>query len=369
MTRNRFWFFGLAVLMLAGTVLAGCGGDRRPRTARDPYRFIRDHNLERLPRFDIPIEINDRVVAWMEYFQGPGRNHFRRYMERSGRYVPLMQEILKKNRMPADLVYIAMIESGFNTQARSWANAVGPWQFISGTGKRYGLRIDSHVDERRDPYKSTQAAVDYFRDLYGEFGDWYLSMAGYNAGEGRVRRAIASTGSRNFWEIASDRDALRPETRDYVPKYIAAAIMAKTPERFGFEKVDYREPFDYDVAQVETQTDLSVIGKCAGVSEDDIFDLNPHLIRGSTPPGMRNYEIRVPRGTQRVFKERYAALPEDDRIQIARYEVRKGDTLSRVARRYGVSASALASVNGLNPKHQRIRVGSTLVIPTGSAAR
>ena len=368
MTLNRFGILSFISALAAVIVLSGCGGSGRPRSAHDPNRFIREHNLGKLPRFDIPIEINDRVVAWMEYFQGPGRKHFQRYMERSGRYVPLMQEILKKNGMPADLIYIAMIESGFNTQARSWANAVGPWQFIGATGRRYGMRIDSHVDERRDPYRSTQAAVDYFRDLYGEFKDWYLAMAGYNAGEGTVRRAIASTGSRNFWEIAADRSALRPETRDYVPKFIAAAIMAKTPERFGFEKVDYRAPFDFDVAQVETQTDLGVVAKCAGVSEDDIVDLNPHLIRGATPPGERNYQIRLPRGTQKAFKERYAALPPDERITVVRYEVRKGDTLSRVARRYGVSQANLAAANGLNRKHQHLKVGSVLTIPSGSSA-
>ena len=371
MTLNRIWLFGLVAAVFCASVLSGCGGDRRPRTAHDPYRFIRDHNLERLPRFDIPIELNDRVVAWMEYFQGPGKKHFRRYLERSGRYIPLMQEILKKNKMPADLVYIALIESGFNTQARSWANAVGPWQFISATGKRYGMRIDSYVDERRDPYRSTQAAVDYFRDLYGEFKDWYLAMAGYNAGEGRVRRAIASTGSRNFWEIAADRKALRPETRDYVPKYIAAAIMAKMPERFGFERIDYKPSFDsdYETASVDTQTDLGVIARCAGVTEEDIFDLNPHLVRGTTPPGSRDYEIRVPRGKVRTFNKSYAALSPEERIQTTRYVVRKGDTLYRVAKRYGVSTSALAEANGLNSKRSRLRTGSTLTIPSGKSAR
>lgn len=364
MARIRFGLIGCVLLSLALVVIAGCAG-KRPRTAHDPYRFIQDHNLGSLPRFDIPVEVNDRVVAWMEYFQGPGRGHFRRYLERSGRYVPLMYEILKKNGMPSDLVYVAMIESGFNTQARSWASAVGPWQFIASTGRRYGLKIDSWVDERRDPYKSTQAAVDYFRDLYGEFGDWYLAMAGYNGGEGRVRNAISSTGSRNFWEMGS---AFRPETRDYVPKFIAAALMAKMPERFGFEKIDYKTPFNYETAEIETQTDIPVIAQCAGVSEEDIVDLNPHLVGGTTPPYERNYHIRLPKGTSHQFREKYAALPQEERIQVVRYEVRKGDTLARVARRYGVSAATLARANGLSLRQKRIPVGMELTIPRNGRA-
>lgn len=365
MIRNTMRMVVVAAVVAGMVGMVGCAGGGRARTAHDPYRFIKDHNLGNLPKFDIPIEVNDRVVAWMEYFQGPGRNHFRRYMERSGRYMPLMQEILRKNGMPSDLIYIALIESGFNTQARSSASAVGPWQFISATGRRYGLRIDGFVDERRDPYRSTQAAVQYFRDLYNEFGDWYLAMAGYNAGEGRVRQAIESTGTKNFWNM---NDAFRAETRDYVPKFIAAAIMAKMPERFGFEKIDYRQPFDYEVAPVESQTDIPVIAKCAGVSEDDILDLNPHLVGGTTPPSENNFHIRLPRGTARQFREKYAALSKEERLQIVRYEVRRGDTLARVARRYGVSVATLASVNGLSARQRRLPVGMTMTIPRGGMA-
>lgn len=364
MSRNRK-FVMLALTLSIAFWLSACSGKR---VAHDPKRFIREHSLERLPRFEIPVEMNDRVVAWMEYFQGPGRSHFERYLQRSGRYVPLMQEILKREGMPKDLVYIALIESGFNTRARSYASAVGPWQFIQGTGRRYNLRIDGWVDERRDPYKSTQAAAQYFKDLYSEFGDWYLAMAGYNAGEGRVRGAIAMTGSRNFWEMTDDKRAFRAETRDYVPKYIAAAIMAKMPERFGFEGVNYQEPLDFDTGVVETQTDVSVIARCAGASEDDISDLNPHLVRGATPPGARNYEIRIPKGKSAVFAEKYAALPESERIQIVKHEVRKGDTLARIAKRYGVSASAIAAANNLRVSKHRLVRGSTLVIPAGSMA-
>ncbi|MFH0799458.1 MAG: LysM peptidoglycan-binding domain-containing protein, partial [Pseudomonadota bacterium] len=369
MFRHRQMFIGLAVVLFAAALLSACGGSRAV-VARDPKRFIREHELERLPKFDIPVEMNDRVVAWMEYFQGPGRKHFRRYLERSGRYIPLMQEILKREGMPKDLVYIALIESGFNTQARSWAGAVGPWQFMPYTGKDYGLKIDGWVDERRDPYKATAAAAEYFKDLHGQFGDWYLAITSYNAGPGRVQRAIEATGTRNFWELSENRKVLLPEQRDYVPKYIAAAIIAKMPERFGFDRIDYKNPFDFDKGSVETQTDISVIAKCAGVSEDDIVDLNPHLVRGATPPEAHNYEIRLPRGTSRAFHEKYAALSKEERIQVVRYQVQRRDTLASIARRYGISARQLASANGLSQTRGRLERGTTLTIPvSGASAR
>ncbi len=341
-----------------------CSGKRKVNSAQ----YIREHNLQRLPRFDIPVVINDRVVAWLDYFTGAGRKHFRRYLQRSGRYMGLMQEILREEGMPQDLVYISLIESGFNCHARSHANAVGPWQFIRGTARRYGMQVGAWRDERRDPYIATRAAAAYYRDLYTEFGDWYLAMAGYNAGEGRVRKAIRQTGSKDFWVIASHRRALRPETRDYVPKFIAAAIIAKMPERFGFGDVPRDPPFEFEEAVVETQTDLGVVAKCAGVDEAAIVDLNPHLHRGATPHGKKDYRVRVPKGSGKQFRLAYAKLPKEERVQIVRYRVKQGDTLSKIARRYGVSVKAIAQANNIR-SYRRLRRGADLVIPVGGAAR
>ena len=345
-----------------------CSSSNSPRGNVNAAKFIREHNLKSMPRFDIPIVVNDRVIAWMDYFQGAGKKHFRRYLERSGRYMPLMRKILAEEGVPQDLVYISLIESGFNVHARSHANAVGPWQFIRSTGKRYNMKIDTWVDERRDPYLATHAAAQYFKYLYGEFGDWYLAMAGYNAGEGRVGRALKRTGARDFWELASHRRALRAETRDYVPKFIAAAIIAKMPERFGFADVKTHDPFEFEVVTVETQTDLAVIAKCAGVKTDVIADLNPHLHRGATPHGRKNYKIRVPVDTSNKFNLAYVALPKSERIQIVHYRVKGGDTLSRIARRYGVSVRTLAGANNIK-SYRRLRKGKTLVIPMGGAAK
>ena len=323
----------------------------------------------KLPEFDIPIVVNDRVVAWLDYFQGAGRGHFARYLARSGRHVPVMQDILKKYAMPQDLVYIALIESGFSARAYSRAHAVGHWQFIKGTGRHYGLAVNNWVDERRDPHKATVAAARYLRDLFDEFGDWYLAMAAYNAGEGKIRKAIQRTGTRNFWEmIERDRRYLRAETKDYVPKFIAAAILAKSPERFGFGDVVYEQPVEVEKVKVDTQTDLQVVARCAEVGTSELEDLNPELIRGTTPPSAGNYEILLPKGAGNKFEVAFAKLPPSERLMVVRHQVRRGDTAGRIAKRYGVSVRELLAANGLRSA-AAIKRGTNLVIPTGGEAK
>lgn len=358
------WLLVVAVFLS----FTSCSSHKRVRTAYDARKYISEHDLKHLPQSNIPVVVNERVVAWMEYFQGAGRKHFKRYLERSARYLPLMQAILREQGMPTDLVYIALIESGFNNHAYSHAAAVGPWQFIRTTGQMYGLKVNAWIDERRDPIRATYAAARLFRDLYGDYGDWYLAMVGYNAGPGRVKKAMEVTGSRDFWVWADHRKALRAETRDYVPKFLAAMIMAKSPEKFGFTDLNYQQPWEHESAAVETQTDLSVIAKCAGVSEDAIADLNPHLMRGVTPPDQRHYKVRLPKGRTKDFLLAYAKIPEDERITIVRHKVRRGDTMYKIARKYGVSTGALASANGIS-RRAKLRRGKTLVIPVGSHAK
>ncbi len=348
----------LAVISIAA--LFGCADGKRSRSSIDASRLLRG-GPGALPKFDIPIEVNDRVIAWVEYFQGAGRKRFQLYLERSGRYMPMMRQILKEEGLPQDLVYISLIESGFSPHAYSRAHAAGLWQFIRSTGKMYGLSSDDWVDERRDPYKATRAAARLFRDLYKDYGDWYLAMVGYNAGPGRVKKAISITGSKNFWVMADDRHALRAETRDYVPKFIAAAIIAKMPEKFGFNGIAYHDPLDYDTYTVDSQTDLSVIAQCSGSDIEEIRWLNPHLVSGVTPPSGPN-EIRIPKGTAETFGEKYAAIPQEERVRIVRHTVKKGDTLHKIAKRYGVSANALAVANNIN-RHSHLKRGSTLSIP------
>ena len=318
------------------------------------------HSLKGV-KFDIPVTINDRVSTWIDYFaNGSGRKHFERYLSRSTRFVPTQLSILKEVGVPKDLIFLSMIESGFNTHAYSSAAASGLWQFIRSTGRLYGLVSDYWIDERRDPVKATTAAAQHLKDLYGEFGDWYLAFAAYNAGAGKVRRAIAATGSNNFWDLANS-SYLRQETKDYVPKILAAAIISKSPEKYGFENVIYQDPIATEKVNVSTPTDVDVIAECAGVDADLIRLVNPELVRNMTPPDRPNYEINIPRGTRSLFEKKYARLSPAERLKYVQYVARNGDTLRGVAAENGVS---VASLMNANPSlGSRLHSGQSVVIP------
>jgi membrane-bound lytic murein transglycosylase D len=340
--------------------------DASARAWKRVYKNKSHPKLGKIPRSDVPLQVNHRVLHWVEYFTKNewNRARFARYLQRSGRYIELMHAALERHGMPKDLVYIALIESGFRNDARSHAAAVGTWQFIRSTGRGYGLDIGPYVDERRDPEKAVDAAARYLKNLYNEFGDWYLAMAGYNAGEGRVRRAIRRYGTTNFWQLASHRGAFRQETRDYVPKYIAATILAKSPERYGFRGVQYDEPLEYDTAKIRGQTSLHAVADAARVSVSTIEALNPELHAGVTPPG--KYELNLPVGKASTFKRRFPKVARKYRVQTeksVRYRVRRGDTLSRIAQRHGVSTRKLMAANGIRSA-RRLRAGKMLRIPT-----
>lgn len=321
------------------------------------------------PAPDIPLVVNERVAAWVSYYQGPGRSSFERYLVRSGTYEQMVSKILKEEKVPDELLYVAFIESGFNPHARSRANAVGMWQFIRGTGKLYDLKIDSWVDERRDVEKSTRAAARYLRDLYTEFGDWYLALASYNAGEGRIRRAIHRGDTRDFWKLSDPRERLLPrETRDYVPKYLAARMMASQPQKYGFGRIMRDVPLTFEWSAVATQTSFDVIAKCAGVSTAEISNLNPELIRLATPPRQDGYRIRLPQGTAAAFQVALAKVPREERITIVYHHIRSGETLSSIARRYGIATPALASANNISVR-KTIYPGQRLVVPVGPSSK
>ena len=247
--------------------------------------------------YDIPITINKQVEFFIEYFQTRVSKRFGIWLARSGRYVPMMRAILKEHGLPEDLVYLAMIESGFSCKAYSRAHAVGPWQFIRGTARRYGLKVNYWVDERRDPVKSTYAAAKYLRDLYAEFNSWYLAAAGYNAGEVKIRRALARYGADDFWSISQrKRRYLKQETKQYVPKMIAAALIAKNPSKYGFDDIKYDAPLKFDQVKVYAGTSVSVAAKLIGLKTGAISELNPELRRWCTPPTDGMYTLRVPAG-------------------------------------------------------------------------
>lgn len=362
------------VLAVCAVFVAACagnqGGSRHAHTKYRPthrtYAGGYHPAVGKLPASDMPLVVNDRVIKWVNYFTaGKGRDSFSRYLQRSGKFLPMMRETLRRKGMPQDLVYLALIESGFRNDAKSHASAVGTWQFIRSTGMNYGLDIDSLIDERRDPEKAVAAAADYLRNLHGEFGDWYLAMAGYNAGEGRIRQAVNQCGSRNFWDITNARCVLRPETQDYVPKYIAATIIAKNPKQFGFTGIDYHAPLNYETVTVAGQADLDTVAEAAGVPAQSVRELNAALHAGVTPPG--NYAVKVPVGTAHKVERNLAKLAGQPRTVMAGYTVRRGDTLEQIARKNGVPAQRLMAINGLASR--KVRRGMVLNVPRDHVLR
>jgi membrane-bound lytic murein transglycosylase D len=333
--------------------------------------------------WDLPVTRNERVDDWIGFLQGANGEKTRLWLERSGKYGPMIRAELRRRGMPEDLVYLALIESGFSPRATSSAAAVGIWQFIAETGRRYGLQVTNELDERRDPVKATSAALDYLQDLYDRFGSWYLAAAAYNTGENRVERILRERagGARGddslFWRIAP---YLPRETRNYVPLMLAAGHIGKQPGEFGFEEVAYQEPLAFDIAWVPGATDLSLIARAAGVESAVLADLNPHLVRQRTPSG-RGWAVRLPQGARTAFTQGFPKLYQEYRLAQVdapvkqasvvagrTHRVRRGETLGHIARRYGVSVAALRSANGdLNPR--RLSVGRKLVVPGGTATR
>lgn len=413
-------------------------------------------------QFDLPITINSRVEHWIDYFTGRGRKHFTRYLERSEFFIPYIAPLLRQNGMPEDLVYLAMIESGFNNFARSHAKAVGPWQFISATGKRYGLMVNWWVDERRDIRKSTLAAVGYLRELYNMFGAWELAAASYNAGEGKIARGVRRYGTKDFWVLSKQR-FLRPETRDYVPKIIAAALIAKNREQFGFpasqqkpgageaiagdgevvKVVKTDKPLEDDqninnpniqaslesddegdetldrtddgggsdskgvtpatlsvpaegqidegkLAQaqplarpvptphvtkdgqvggeelaefeVRSPADLLKVARAAGISYLTVKALNPEILRWCTPPSVSTYRLRLPASTKEKFMATYNHEAYPRQVTFMTYQVRRGETLSRIAGQYGIKVDPISDLNGVSPK-MKLRNGVKVLLP------
>ncbi len=331
-----------------------------------------DHGLEKLrAEFDIPIDVNEAVVSYVRFFQLPlVRPHYVKYLGRGHRYIPRYQQIMREEGVPEDTVFLAMIESGFANYATSRARAVGPWQFIAPTGRLFGLKQDFWVDERRDPEKAAHAAARFLKALYRQTGDWRLAWAGYNAGLGTVQRAQAR-GYPDYWSMvaAKGRRALRAETKGYVPKLMAAAIMARHPEAFGFkpEEIEAERWPDSEEVTIPDAAPLALIAAAAGVGEAELVELNPELRRAITPP--RPYQLKIPAASAATFAANWPAMKSQVRVAIFEgHVVRRGETLSGLAVRYGVSIDGIVALNPrLNPR--ALRIGTELVIPRVAARR
>jgi membrane-bound lytic murein transglycosylase D len=313
---------------------------------------------------------HDRVKYYLDFFQDHGRERMGIWLTRMPRYEAMIRERLQREGLPGDLVYLALIESGFSNTATSRAKAVGMWQFMKRTAKGYGLRVDSWVDERRDPYKATDAAVRHLRDLNRRFGSLYLAAAAYNAGSGKVSRGLIRLPDEESDSINSDATffrlydtkLLRRETKDYVPKLIAAALIAKQPRRYGFD-VGTAEPAAYDSIVVPDMTGLDVIARLADTTVAVIRELNPQYLRLTTPPGFRSV-IRLPPGRGVATVAAYAELPPRRRVTFIEHFVVRGETPGGIARRYRVSQAMLMAANP-KLKSRRMRIGQRVVVPTG----
>jgi membrane-bound lytic murein transglycosylase D len=315
--------------------------------------------------FIIPFHENEVASQAVErniiLFSDKIRDRFTVYLSRSGSYLDMMKEILRKKDVPEDIVFLSLIESGFNPNAYSVAHAAGPWQFIASTAKRYGLEIDWWKDERRDPVKSTAAAADYLKDLYGMFGSWNLAMAAYNAGEGRIMKAMRRSNADDYWDLLGTTH-IRPETKEYVPRFIAASMIAANPQEFGFGEIEYRAPMSYEEVELAEPVDLAVAAQCAETTVEEIKRLNPELRRWCTPPDAPLYTLRVPEGTRELFLDNLASIPEDERFTIDHYKVRKGDTFRSIGKKTGIPVEAILSLNATE-KIMPLKSGTTIYLP------
>ena len=357
--------------------LIGCQGLQHNLTSR-PYARISQHEASssqvqlqlKEPYVssygEVPTDDHPAVDKWINYFQNNGREHIEKYLSRSTRYIPMMKQVLREYKLPEDLVYVAMIESGFNSRAHSTASAVGYWQFIADTGRRYGLKINSHVDERRDPVLATRAAAAYFKDLYSTFESWYLALASYNAGEYRISRANLAHYSRNFWYLI-ERRAFPRETANYIPKFIAAVRIGKDPEKYGFTDIIYQAPMEYDTIHLPHPISLKKLATNINIDYEQLRHLNPRY-RGKYVPleDEEGTTLRVPIG----MKERATAVIAQCKMRAPKYmhsdyfsyRVRRGDNLSQIAHRYRTTVSILRRINNMS-KNSILLAGSRIKVP------
>jgi len=295
---------------------------------------------------DLPLMMTDQVAGYINYFSSRGRGTLEHALARAGRYQDMIQRVLKKEGVPQDLIYLAQAESGFHPLALSHAGARGIWQFMSSRAKGYGLERNWWVDERQDPEKATRAAARHLKDLYNEFGDWYLAMAAYNSGPGTVQSAVKRTGYVDFWELYR-RNVLPKETRNYVPIILAVTIMAKNPEQYGLDDVVREKPVPYDTAKINYPVDLRLVAECVDASAADLQDLNPSLLRLTTPKN-QEFELHLPVGTKDKFLTAIAAIPPGMRVWWRYHKVAPGDTLASIGRRYRTSSKTIAEANNLD---------------------
>jgi membrane-bound lytic murein transglycosylase D len=315
---------------------------------------------------DLPLMMTDQVASYISYFSTRGRGTLENALARSGRYEDMIRRILKEEGVPQDLIYLAQAESGFRPLALSRAGARGIWQFMGSRAKGYGLERNWWLDDRQDPEKSTRAAARHLKDLYNEFGDWYLAMAAYNSGPGTVQSAVKRTGYADFWELYR-RNVLPKETRNYVPIIVAVTIMAKNPTQYGLEDIQKEKTTPTDVVKIDYPVDLRLVAECVDASAKDLQDLNPSLLRMTTPKG-QEFELHLPAGTADKFQTAIAAIPTDMRVWWRYHKVQSGDTFTSLARAYHTAPRAIAEANNID-EDTDLEADSKLIIPIAPGKR
>jgi membrane-bound lytic murein transglycosylase D len=308
-------------------------------------------------KFDIPVTWNKQTQMWIKFFTGRGRKHFINYTQRAGRYAPVLSKIMADNGLPRDLIYLAMAESGFQNHARSWAKAVGPWQFMPRTGQKFGLNIDWYIDERRDPLKATIAAANYLKTLNELFHSWELAAAGYNAGEGKIARAIRMYGTRDFWNLTKGK-YLRPETKNYVPKIMALAIIGKNLDVFGFNEIQFDQALDYEEIMVKGNSDLYDVAEVLDLEFEELKRYNPEIVRWQIPPYLESYPLRVPVGA----KVEWDNFTEKDSVIADSYKtyVTNGNSsIKQISKKFKVPTEVLEE---LNPQINGLKINPRTVV-------
>ena len=308
---------------------------------------------------DLPLMMTDQVAGYITYFSSRGRGVFERALARSGRYHDMMLPILKQEGVPQDLIYLAQAESGFHPLAVSRVGARGIWQFMASRARGYGMSHNMYVDDRQDPAKSTRAAARHLKDLYNQFGDWYLAMAAYNSGPGTVQAAVKRTGYADFWELYR-RNVLPKETRNYVPIILAVTIMAKNPSQYGLDDVVMDKPEDFDTVTINYPVDLRLVAECVNSTPAELQDLNPSLLRMTTPR-TGEFQLHLPAGTKEQYETAIASIPNAMRLWWRFHTVHEGDTLASLARTYHTTGKSIVEVNHLEDRE--LEADARLVIP------
>lgn len=298
-----------------------------------------------------PMDMNHDVYKYINFYVNNGRRHLNIVFNKSRRHIQLIKNIIREERLPEELAYLPVIESGFNEFAYSPKKAGGLWQFIPSTGRIYGLQANWWIDERRDIEKSTRAAAKHLSELYNHYKNWYLTLAAYNAGGGKISKAMKKYKTKNFWEISNKKKTiLKKETRNYVPKMVAISVILNNPDKFGFELLQPKPITEYEYVNIPDATDLNVIAECCGSTFNDIKSLNPELRQWATPPFYENYQLKIPKYKKNIFLSNFTNIPPEERITYRRHKIKPGETIYSIVRKYRTDKESLCKLNNLkNP--------------------